>query len=51
MFYIQRMLVNEWVVVSGPWGCEQTAYAHAKGYCDGRAVRIVTEGGAVVNML
>ncbi len=51
MFYIERMMANDWVIVSGPHGCEQTAYIHAKGYCDGRRVRIVTNGGAVVNIL
>mgnify|MGYP005824760865 CR=1 FL=1 len=51
MFYVERMLVNHWVVVSGPWGCEQTAYIHAKQYQDGRRIRIINENGSVVNML
>jgi len=51
MFYIERQIANDWVIVSGPWACEQTANIHAKDYCDGRQVRVVTNTGAVVNIL
>ena len=55
MFFIERMISNNWIQLSGPWYCEQTAFIHAKNYANGSSVtgplRIVTENGAVVNIL
>ena len=54
-YYVQRMNFNNWVNISGPFGCENTAYIHAKSYSGDSnypgPIRIVTCSGATVNML
>tara|TARA_R110002020_G_scaffold215949_2_gene423287 strand:- start:914 stop:1063 length:150 start_codon:yes stop_codon:yes gene_type:complete len=46
---------NNWVNISGPFGCETTAYIHASGYSGDPnypgPIRIVTGSGATVNIL
>ncbi len=54
-YFVQRMNFNTWFVVCGPFGCEDTAFIHAKIYArsttyDG-PVRVVTGNGSVVNIL
>ena len=56
MFFVERLNNTNWVVISGPHGCEDIAFIHARNYANGNTgaygqVRIVTEGGAVVNLL
>lgn len=55
MFYIQRMNGVNWVICDGPYGCEDTAYIRARSFAANHSfpgpVRIVTENGAVVNIL
>jgi len=56
MFFIERLNNTNWVIISGPHGCEDIAYIHARGYANGNTgaygqLRIVTDTGAVVNML
>jgi hypothetical protein len=54
-YFVQRLNFNNWYVVSGPYGCENTAYIHAKNYAKRQSnsgqVRIVTNKGGVVNIL
>jgi hypothetical protein len=54
-YYVQKMNFNNWINISGPFGCETTAYIHAKGYSNSPnyagPIRIVTGSGAVVNIL
>jgi hypothetical protein len=54
-YFVQRMNFNNWFVVCGPFGCENTAFIHAKNYARSHSnsgpVRIVTDKGGVVNIL
>ena len=56
MFFIERLNNTNWVVISGPHGCEDVAYIHARSYAAQPTaaygkLRIVTDKGAVVNLL